>query len=206
MKPYLINVYTKTEHLDRFFESVKKINIEEINIQPPQYPGNLNRFKLIPEFTDKKRWIIFTDTEDVIFQSDFPDFDNIGFDIVVAPENEIHKNSYWKSFCEKYPIFEDLKERQIYNAGCFAMRVNKFFKFIKFLNTFNKVELPQNMDQLLFNKWLSTQDFIADLTIFAPLYKNYELGLIKKEEGIWKTKNGKIINCVHANGNLKDLL
>lgn len=204
MNKTLVNVYTAIKGTQRFLESIDNIKVGRLEIIPKIYPGNLSRYKLIPiDIIKNNEWYIFTDTSDVIFQTDFPDFDRTRFEIIVAPENEIHRNSIWKGFIEKDKYFEDLMDRPIYNAGCYAMKGNKFLEFLKFLR--GRV-YPENYDQLLFNKWLISQNYLPHLSIFAPLYANIGIGLVIKKGGKWYTKSGRLISCVHANGNFKNFL
>lgn len=199
MKPYLLNVYTDTPNTERFLQSIGNINVDHIQVKPNRYPGNLSRYSLIPPIMDEKRYVIFTDTEDVIFQKDFPDFNKYEADIILGPENELHKNSYWMQYINKFKVFKPLLDKPIYNAGCYAMKVSKFNEWLKFLEKYKEL-FGEDCDQLLFNLWLTKENFIADLSIFVPLYANVDKGLVYKEDGVWKTGKGIVINCVHENG------
>lgn len=205
MKPYLLNIYTDTPHSGRFFESIKKIKVDHIEVKPARYPGNLSRYKFIPAVLDKRRFVIFTDTEDVIFQKDFPDFNKVGADIVVGPESEIHRNSYWYSYIKRVAVFKPLLDKPIYNAGCYAMRVSKFNQWLSFLGKYSEL-FTEDFDQLLLNLWLTKQKFVERLDLFAPLYDNLNKGLVKKKEDGWYTKKGQLISCVHGNGSMKKFL
>lgn len=218
---YLLTISSNMPNTQRFLDSITNLDAEHISVQfkpyyhkegayklfPFPYPGNLARFKFVPDNLDLDRFLIFTDTDDVIFQKDLPYLTFFDHEIYVADEHEVHKNSYWKRYINIYPEFECLADRTIYNAGCFAMKVNVFYDFIKYLNSQFEKYFPYQIDQLIFNKWLLHRTPIySDDSLFATLYNSMDKGLIKKEDGIWKTKKGEIISCVHAQGSYKDKL
>jgi len=219
--PYLLTISSNMPNTQRFLDSVKEIDVEHISVQfkpyyykeiaykllPFPYPGNLARFKFVPENLDPNRFLIFTDTDDVIFQKDLPYLDFFDNEIYVADEHELHKNSYWKSYCDKYSEFKCLLDRTIYNEGCFAMKVFVFYDLIKYINSRFDYYFPRNIDQLLFNKWLIKWATISsDNSLFSTLYNNINKGFIEKIDGVWKTKKGEVISVVHGNGSTKNLL
>jgi hypothetical protein len=184
----LLTVCSPTPNYQRFVNSVKKFNIPHKEKILDKYPGNNGRYKYIStKYIREDERIMFTDTEDVIFQTDIPEMEGI----VVAPENEIHSNSYWKDKC--IGKFSVLLDKQIYNAGCYSMIGKDFINLVKFISS------NEGNDQLLFNLWLLNHEFTPRLDIFCPLYANYDKGIVEKEDELWKYK-GKIIFCVHENG------
>jgi hypothetical protein len=219
--PYLLTISSKTSHIDRFLKSLNNIDFEHISIQfrpywneksayktyPMPYPGNLARFKYVPDNLDKNRYLVFSDTDDIIFQKDFPYIHFSNFNVFVASEGIKHKDSYWKSYCEKYDDFKELSDMDIFNAGCFAMKVSLFYDLIDYINFYFEKYYPMRVDQLIFNKWLKRQERVcSDGRVFSTLYNNIDNGNIKKENNIWYTKWGEVISCVHANGSFKDKL
>jgi hypothetical protein len=197
MKPYLLSIYSKTPNIQRFLDMVRELEVEHLNICQEAYAGNKGRYKHVPQGLDTNRHIIFTDTEDVIFQTAVPDLDGI----CVAPENEIHNNSYWKPHC-KEALYKPLKNKPIYNGGSYAMPVSLFYNLVAFINSH---DTPEWSDQLLLNLWLQDKHFSSDLSLFCPLYNNLDTTQCYKKDGHWYTY-GKKIFCVHANGNRKHLL
>jgi hypothetical protein len=167
------------------------------------YPGHLQRYNFVPKDLDKDRYILFTDTDDVVFQKPLPE--NLEYDIYLACENVIHVDTVWNRFFEKYPPFQPIQYREVYNCGTYLMKVDLFYRYIDFLNNYRVDDFSKyNFQQLHFNLFLllnSDLSRVIDLSLFCPLYANFEKGLCYKDEkGIWRTKGGDIISCVHGNG------
>lgn len=217
MKPYLLTLSSHTEGTDRFLESLKNIDVEHIAIQfSPKtpnlksykaynqpYPGNIQRFSFVPQNLDKNRYVIFTDTDDVVFQKPLPKFK---YDLYLAPENLTHNQTMWKKYIEMNPIFSDLMYKEIYNAGCWAMKVETLYKLLDFQN---KIGVSGIMAQCYFNLFIHHNPQLSkviDMSIFCPMYGNLQRKMIKKENGLWKMASGKIISCIHANGFNKEFL
>jgi hypothetical protein len=217
MKPYLLTLSSETEGMSRFLKSLDNLggNYEHIAVQFSPftnmfttakydfpYPGHLKRHLYIPDNLDLERYVIFTDTDDVIFQSPFPEFTS---DIYLAAENILHKDTIWNHWMKGTVFAPVLMEKPVYNCGMFIMRVSIIYEYKKFLKEvgvgdFNKY----NWEQPHFNYFIALHPEYSlniDLSILCPLYNNLEQKLVKKEDGIWKTKTDKIINCVHSNGN-----
>lgn len=206
--------------MDRFLESLKHIDAEHIAVefQPPTsdlrytiqydfpYPGHFKRWEFVPTYLDPERYIIFSDTDDVIFQKELPELTT---DIYLAPENVLHEITMWNQAFSKYPMFESLKKEPVYNCGLFIFKVKILYEYIKFLQEFNDGGYKsQNMEQLHFNMFLKLHPEYTrtvDLEILCPLYGNLYQGLVKKED-VWKTKEGKTIVAIHANGDNKNIL
>jgi len=168
---------------------------------------------------DLNRWIIFCDTGDVIFQKPIPDLDD-SKEIYVASENITHGGEvryvpngggYWEQFFKTNGIFERFKSlmfKMIYNSGTFAM---KGYLFKEFLDYF-KSEIDNGMisitDQPIFNYWIHfiyKKPVSEYRELFMCAYKNIDLGLMKKEDDVWKTGDS-IISICHFNGSYKKYL
>lgn len=186
----LVTIYSKTKGFPRFQESVEKHRkFEWVKVELPIYPGNTKRWEFLPKGLDGH--IIFTDTDDVIMQRSVPNMPGI----VTAPENVLHKDSFWKEYC--VGEYEILLDKPVYNAGMFAMPSEELYELAKFILD------HEGNDQLSFNLWLLGKNHTPDLGTFLPLYNN--LGNADKINGVWVVDN--VIPCfVHANGNNKDKL
>lgn len=225
MKPYLLTISSDTPGMARFRASLEKLgdNYEHIAIQFEPYtempttaahrggyPGHFIRHAFIPGDLDPERHVIFCDTDDVIFQKPFPVFEQ---DMYLAPENVVHKDTIWRRYIEELggEFFKDvLWEKEVFNCGMYVVKAKVLYEYRKFI-----AELPvgnfnqYNMEQMHFNYFIYTHpqySRVIDLSILCPLYNNYDAGLVEKVDGIWKTKGGKAISCVHANGNNKEIL
>jgi len=189
------------------------------------YKNNVGRFfqmekllsDLFPDFMH--RYILFTDTYDVVFQKDFYEDIEKSFDvgtfIDVAPEGELHKDSWvWNKVCtdNQLNFMQLLANREIYNAGTWGMLGITFIRFINFLK--DKLEsynyLPFS-DQPIFNEFIEQEEVRGfeirkNPEFMSCLYKNHENGNIIKTDGKFYTKDNKLISIVHGNGNCKGLL
>lgn len=221
-KSYLLTIASKTEGTSRFAKSLEKIQVEHISVQfkpyiddfpatkkeDKRYPGNLARYDFVPQLDDN-RFIIFSDTDDVLFQKDTPDFERLNYEVYLAPENVSHKDSYWKGFIERNPYFEPLYNQPVYNAGLYAMRGKIFYELIKFMKfhiRFVKDDDKGQADQLLFNLFFIKNphyDIYKGLDIFCPLYRNYELKKVYTRKGLFFLDTGLVPFAIHANGNTK---
>lgn len=227
-KPYLVTVASRTEGVPRFAESLKWVlpQVDSISVQfkpfIPELPaykqidepycGNMKRFDHVPKL-DEGRFMVFSDTDDVVFQRSLPDFERMNYDVYLANENVKHKDSYWKGFMERNPYFNILSEKTIYNGGLFAMRYGTFKKMMKFYEMHKVwVKTPEDMgsaDQMLFNLFFAkTPEYQVynGLEVFCPLYNNYDNGLLTKNKGLFVLKDGRVPVAVHANGNNKEVL
>jgi len=201
---YLLTLYSETPGLQRFLESSKKLNVERVPVVFEKFPNHINKWCHLPDI-DPERYVIFSDTDDVIFQSDFPEFTH---DIYLAPENVLHSETIWADHIKEYPAFSELANKEVYNCGTFAMKAKHLVEYQRFLFEFDDGGYRAlGLEQLYFNMFIHLHKELSrviDLSIFAPLYRNLNDGWVTSEGGIWKT-NGKPIVCVHSNG-VKGLL
>jgi len=225
-KPFFVTVASATPNTNRFVDSLKHIKdqVEMVSIQfnPPienlpvfkkyeeSYCGNLKRFDYIPKLDDN-RFMIFSDIDDVVFQRPLPDLERMGYEVYLGHENVKHKDSFWKPYIERNKYFEPLLERPVYNGGLFAMRGFVFTEYKKYIKTAILNVDPADMrlcDQLLLNMFFikfPNYGIYSKQDIFCPLYKNFELGLVKKRLGLFSLSDGHVPVAIHANGNTKEL-
>lgn len=209
MKPCIINAYSETPASERYFASrIPYANsFSEMKIIFPVYPGNLQRFMHIPDVLNENQWYIFTDTDDVVMQTEIPNLHAIQEGVIVANEGEIHENSYWKPYCGNK--FKYLLKKPIYNAGVFAMKGSHLLKFVDLLSAYRDKNDTGNVDQLLFNMYchkILGGKVHEHKTLFTTLYANMDKGNIEKKGKHWVTKSGDLITFVHANGSYKKFL
>lgn len=179
------------------------------------YPGNLYRFKALYEISkdwDPERWIIFTDTYDVMFQAPFPDFSQFRpTEILTAVEGEDWGESSWFPTLQaqvEVPFIENMKNRPIVNAGTWAMTVTMFKKFFEFMVKRSKDygNHPWS-DQPIYNEFLYSGEGVDPIvhdTFCIVLYKNMELGNVKKESNKFYNRSGELFSIVHGNGSSKE--
>lgn len=181
-------MYSKTPGLRRFLDSTKEF--DSINVEFEHYPGHIKRWDYLPK--DLEGQIIFSDTDDVIYQGGMPGLSGI----VTAPENVLHKDSFWKQFC--VGEFEVLLDKSVYNIGGFSMPAEDLYELAEFIKA-----RPLHWDQLSFNLWLLSKKHSPRIEVFLPLYNNFDKAV--QEKGVWYY-DGDIPCFVHANGNNKDKL
>jgi len=218
MKPYLITMSSHTSGMPRFLRSLEKLgdSVEHLAIQfkpytenlkthsvfDRAYPGHLYRYNFIPDNLDRSRHVMFTDTDDVIFQKPLPE--KLDYDIYLSPENISHKNTLWERYINFYLPFKPLLDCQVYNCGSFIMRVDILYQYINFLKSHKVDDFDRyNFEQLHFNLFIYKHpEFskVVDLSLLCPLYNNFEQDNVYKKNEVWYTKNGKVICCVHENG------
>lgn len=213
-KPYLLSISSETKGMSRYLESIKKLDVEHIAIQfepfsninasreirfNQPYPGHIQKYAFIPRDLDPERYIVFADTDDVIFQKGLPELGE--FDLYLAPENAKHRDTIWKQVIEETTGFEELMDEDIYNAGTFAMKVVTLYKMLDFMEESGLMGSTSLADQLLFNLFIRRNPKLSkviDPTLFCPLFANYYRGASKVDD-LWMM-NGKVITVVHANG------
>jgi len=217
MKPYLLTVSSHTPGVDRFLNSLKHIEVEHIAVQflpstpiktykqyDIPYPGHIQKYAFVPRDLDKDRYIIFTDTDDVIFQKELPELGE--FDLYLAPENVIHRGSWWEPYIYQHPEFEDLLDKPIYCSGTWAMKVKTLYELLAYPQ---KIGIFGNLCQCYFNSFIYSRPELTwyeDISLFCSLHANmHRPEVVKGEDGLWRVNN-KVITCVHANGSLKHLL
>ncbi len=220
MIPYLLTVSSDTKGVARFSESIKNLGeVEHIAVQfNPEsnqfkthtkinipFPGHINKLSYVPRDLDLDRYVIFSDTDDVIFQKPFPEFTS---DLYLACENVPHSETIWLKFIDLYPQFEVLRYKEVYNCGNYAMKVKTMYEMLDFLKDYECSDFRKyGFEQLHFNMFVEKRKDLSrviDLEIFAPLYRNYNDKLVVKTD-LWRYSN-KVISCVHANGCHKELL
>lgn len=228
--PYLLTLASDMEGTDRFLDSLENTtpmehipvqfqpwnnkilakNIANLYCHDIPFPGHFNKWKYVPEGLDLERYVIFSDTSDVVFQEGLP---RLEYDLYLAPENVDHRNTMWKEHIEKFPSLAPLMDREVLNCGTFAMKVKTMYEYRDFIYSFDKEGYGSwewKLEQIYFNMFVYLRKDLSrvlDRTIFCPLFANTFHGVKKAKDGIWED-NGKIISCVHANGdeNLKKQL
>lgn len=161
-------------------------------------------------------WYLWTDCADVVFQTDIPYFiaDPGGIHGYFSSEGMLHnEENFWHPFIGD-ALFGELRNRKIFNGGCYAMKGDFFcsfiyymFPFLKEMNTFASV-----MDQLFLNKWILLNETVcADLdSICLNLHKRYQPDNPCSEAIVinnsFCNRAGEKYPIVHANGSNKQLL
>lgn len=219
-KPYLLTLSSHTEGMPRFLESLKNIDVEHIVVQfepwtpnlqshtlhAMPYPGHIQKYAYVPRDLDPERYIIFADTDDVVFQKGLPEFGE--FDLYLAPEGVIHRGSWWEPYINEHPEFTDLLDKPIYCSGTWAMKVKHLYDL---LDHQQKIGIFDRLCQCYFNSFIYSRPDLTrseDLSLFCSLHANVHNNgkdKIEKVNGIWLC-NGEVITCVHANGSMKDRL
>lgn len=217
-KPYLLTLSSHTSGMPRFLESLKHIDVEHIAVQfnptTPEiksyyepgisYPGHIQKYGHVPLDLDQERYIIFTDTDDVIFQKGLPELGE--FDLYLAAENVIHRGSWWEPYINEHPVFEELLDKQIYNSGSWAMKAKHLYALLDFQQ---EIGIFDRLCQCYFNLFIYRHPELTryeNIDLFCTLHANmYRPEVVKGEDGIWRN-NGEIITCVHANGSTKEHL
>ncbi len=224
--PYLLTLGNDMPGVDRFLDSLHNTDrMEHIAVQflpfskrdfnrtilnNIPFPGHFNKWKYVPDDLDPERYVIFSDTSDVVFQEGLGDLE---FDLYLAPENVEHRNTMWKEHIEKFPALAPLMDKEVYNCGTFAMKVKTMYEYRDFIYEFDKEGYGAwdwRLEQIYFNMFVYLRKDLSkviDRTIFCPLFANIHHGITKAADGLWED-NGRVISCVHANGDqsLKDQL
>lgn len=203
--------------MDRFRDSLKNIDVEHIAVQftpytpglqpiftGVPYPGHIQKYAYVPVL-DPNRYVIFTDTDDVIFQKELPEFGE--FDLYLAPENVIHRGSWWEPYINEHSKeFGDLLDKPIFCSGTWAMKVKHLYDLLAYQQ---HIGIFGNLCQCYFNSFIYSRPDLTrseDIGLFCSLHANmHRPDVVKGEDGIWR-HNGEVIVCVHANGSLKEHL
>lgn len=216
-KPYLISIASKTPNYGRYLRTRKIVEPSAQVIEVvfrDEYPGHLRRWNYVPprSLADPAVWVIFTDTEDVVFQAPFPNLDATGKEILVADEGVTHRESdFWKGFLEPYEDLRDaLWNERVYNVGCFAMKAKHLADWIAFVKD-NRSRFPglSVAEQPLFNLWLKTRApeiWGVHPYLFTTLYANLEKGNVMVIDRVFVNREEDPYCVVHANGNMKHML
>lgn len=173
-------VYSKTPGLDRFLNSIQPLKKELVELDV--YPGNKERWRYLPKALSGQ--VIFTDTDDVIYQGGLPELSGI----ITAPENVLHRDSFWRNQC--IGEYEVLLDKPVYNAGMMSMDAVDLYSLADFILGSN------GNDQLAYNLWLYDEKHTPRIDVFLPLYNNFER--CEKKDG-WYYQ-GKKPCFVHSNG------
>lgn len=238
-KPYLVTCASYTPGVDRFLYSIRKTEeaVEYLSVEflphfqekplysvrlfkDIKYPGHMNRLQHIPfDFLDLDRWVIFSDTDDVIIQKKIPELPQ-DKDILVANENVNHQDGFWLSVIKQFPVFEPLLDKPVFNAGLFAMKGTVLKEYVSFQQEFieeHKLTQPEYLDQLILNYWIHIENDIKKdekykyrvgyvPSLFCCLHANVEKQNCKKVNGVWCDKKDQVFVFVHANGSMKRYL
>lgn len=198
--PYLLDLCSSTPGWERYNASLKNIDCEHVTVHFNKFPGHIEKWRHLPCLNPSK-YVIFSDTDDVIFQTALPTFTH---DLYLAPENVLHRDTMWKEHIEWFPAFAPLMEKEVFNCGTFAMKVKTLYEYQRFLMEFPDDGYRQlGLEQMYFNMFVYTRKDLSrviDRTIFCPLFANVHHG-VKKENEVW-TDGEKTICCVHANGDV----
>lgn len=225
MKPYLLSLTSLVAGVENYTKTIKNLgdSVEAIMVSfaptvpmnpayrtinvPMAYPGNLSRFRYLPfDQLEDDRMLIFTDTSDVIFQTEIPELEQ---KIYVAPENDTFGEHSWFNQMFVRHNFTLLKDKPIYNMGTWAMPVFKAKEMVNFVTDgAGMFKFEEFGDQPLYNLWLQHQEFEEHPTLMSCLFNNYEKGNVLKTKEGFTNKEGDLYSIVHANGglNLKELL
>ena len=185
------------------------------------YPGNLDRFvPLLDMNLDWDRWVVFTDGADVLFQRALPSLHATGKQVLVAAEGETHgENRFWPKFLD-HPLYAELVDRPIYNAGTWAAAGWAFLDFVRVMDGVRAQceqrgwPVHQFHDQLIFNRWIAQhRGECGELPgLFCTLYANYTgpgfdgRGTARLVNNRFVTADGQPYAIVHANGSTKQIL
>jgi len=221
MIPYLLTLSSHTAGVPRFNESIKNLGeVEHIAVQFLPYskefksyketgvpfPGHVRKQMFIPKDLDPERYVIFADTDDVVFQKPFPEFTH---DLYLSTENAPHKDTGWTKYIKEYPMFDTLLDKEIFNCGTYAMKVKTMYEMVDFLFSFECGDYKKyGFEQMHFNMFIQMRkdlSRVVDLEIFTALFRNLNDNWVEKKDNLWKY-NDKTICCVHANGCYKELL
>lgn len=219
--PYLLTLASDMPGADRFYDSIKCLGkVEHVAVQflpfskrtfsrsitnNIPFPGHFNKWKYVPNDLDPERYIIFSDTSDVIFQWALPKFE---YDLYLAPEAVEHWDTMWKEHIEKFPAFATLMYKEVMNCGTFAMKVKTMYEYRDFIMNFDSQgygKWDYRLEQLYFNMFVYMRHDLSkviDRSIFCPLFANTYHGIKKADDGLWETEN-EVISCVHANGDVE---
>lgn len=253
-KPTIITSYSYTKGCEQYFKSFSEnvkanmivIAFDEFReeIHPKNnckiykyekgYPGNTGR--LLPILRILKRddfdlsgWFIFTDTHDVVFQTDIPELNTINKSIIACPEDiSFGKSDFWKLRVPK-----NMYNLQVFNVGSFAMRGFQLVKFLEQVQSeWNHVvdeytsksddRFPQDTiifrdrlgnqfnsfaDTIIFNRFIdqNIDDVLVHPTLFTCLAHNLESRRThQKKDDMYYNEEHEIFAIVHKNGSTKD--
>ena len=146
-------------------------------VNQSQNAPHVERFIFIWDFLRKSkdtyRYVVVTDTRDVIFQKDPTEFlkSNLSANsIVCSSEGLDYQDEPWgsKNLLESFGplVYDELKDKMIYNVGTIG-GVSEYVKDMVFNILFNAINRPIPIcDQAVYNVLIQTQP-LKDVTYFA---------------------------------------
>jgi len=214
-KPYLLTLASNTEGMDRFLDTLPEVEHIAVQFLPynpklegiktgVRFPGHFDKWRFVPEGLDPERYIVFSDTSDVIFQGELPEFK---YDLYLAPETVDHQNTIWTGHIDNFPSLETLRHKEVINCGTFAMKVKHMYEYRDFIYEFDKEGYgawSQRLEQIYFNMFVHSRPDLSkvyDRSLFCALFANVYHG-VKKVDGVWMDGD-RVIKCVHANGGVE---
>lgn len=194
-------------------------NARRIKFGNVAYPGHPKKYLWIKKIFEKfgyarqyGRWVMFTDTDDVIFQTAFPEVDPAKKIYVASEGLTFGESDFWPKILKKNIAFRPIMDRMIYNSGTVMMRMDFYMDWLNFIAEKLTKKSFQGWanDQPLLNLWLSKipDQFIGEHpSLMTPLYKNLEDGrIIKTKKGVFVNKAKVPYTIIHANGSMKKFL
>lgn len=205
-KPYLISLASYTPGVDRYLDTLEKledsVELVYVNFKPGlpiksseiahtlpvtdlllvdpmhNYPGHHHRWKYVPEDLDWSRWCIFSDTQDVMFQGPIPNLDQFGADILTQAEGMTHEeNSVWRHcLTQRWPQYGNLLKLPVYCCGTFAMRGHLLHEYKTYLKDYD----PAVWDQIPFNEYILDKRHADCPQLSAAIYNNFYSGALVK--------------------------
>jgi hypothetical protein len=185
------------------------------------YPGHLEKLAPLVEMgLDPRRWFIFTDGSDVLFQAPLPDLRAAPSPVLLSNEGLRHgESTFWAPHL-RLSMFVTLRDAPIYNVGSWAGIGHEFLAFVKYQTAFVHecrlagISLLPYYDQLIHNLWVqANSEKCGELAgLFCTLYANYlgpgrnRGGAARLRDGRFVTLGGQPFAIVHANGSTKQVL
>jgi len=215
--PYWIVSCSYTEGVNRWVEGVAKFkqNITPLVImyepefevpadftvrkQKGGFPGMIKRFYPVVDLIKQygvNEWYLWTDVADVIIQRPLPDLNSYQCDVLVCSENEVHSKVKFWDFIKDSRYYSGIYHKEVYNAGCFAMKGFKFLEFLEALFAVEKImgEVSIGIDQLELNHWL-----LKAIMICGKLSDRIT---ITTKANLWYTHYREQYNKAHLHGHI----
>jgi hypothetical protein len=185
------------------------------------YPGHLQKlWPLLEMDLDPRRWFVFTDGSDVLFQTRLPALMTAGRRILLSGEGIRHRESaFWAPHLQ-LPWFAALGDAPVYNVGSWAAVGGDFLEFVGHLRRTATACREQGLplvdvhEQLIYNAWVQAHAArCGELPgLFCTLYANFTgsepggRGTARLAAGRFVDAQGRPYAIVHANGSTKALL
>lgn len=221
-KPYLVSIASFTEGAEpeeyvrgynRYYETLKNLkdSVEHIDVRLSGYPGHVERWQFFPKGLDPSRWVIFTDTPDVIFQAPIPDLDAEGKEIYAAWEGENHQDNAWwvEKFKTIWSGYTDLLDKPVYNAGTWAMKVPYAQMWVERINNIYWGGDRNGMcEQAEYCRWLNSHGDKVGVhpSLMSVLHANLSKGNIVKRGNLFMNRDNIPYSIIHGNGDTKKFL